>query len=196
MTTAVERKKHLSQMGSQGQSTLELLLLLPMVLGVVMLLIRVNTVIQISIVDQKYAREQALFIAGNAADYPMRPAVVTTLAGNGSSYSNQLVMGVSENTPTGSNGSDADLETNNTLASTFNIGRASNNLGNGGTQVEPAMRTSVRVRNTVNMCLPLLAAKGKPIFNQTSGEYTMPERAGDYSGQYCTSTIAMQNGVP
>lgn len=186
MTMVAERKNSIPFLDDRGQGALEFLLLLPMCLGVVMLMIRVNTVIQISIVDQKYAREQALFVAGNAADYPLRPGVVETLAGTGASMSNQLVMGVSENAPTGTG--DADSESFNTQASTFVIGRASNRLGSDA-QGEVNKRSKIRVRNTVNLCLPLLSTNNTPIFNQNTGIYQMPENPSQY--KFCTTEIPM-----
>jgi len=44
----------------RGQSVLEFVFMLPILLGLIVIMVRSNTVIQMSIVNQKYARAQAL----------------------------------------------------------------------------------------------------------------------------------------
>jgi hypothetical protein len=56
--------------GEEGQSVLEFLLMLPMMIGLVMILVRVNTAIQISINDQQYARAHTLNLNFNSPVYP------------------------------------------------------------------------------------------------------------------------------
>jgi len=58
------------QLGKRGQSLLEFLLLLPFLLGLTTLVIRANQAIQISIVNQQYARAQTHFITFNSPVYP------------------------------------------------------------------------------------------------------------------------------
>ena len=58
---------------------LEFLVMLPLMVGLAMLMIRVNTVIQMGIVNQQYARAQALFVAGNGSEYPQRSDIAFDL---------------------------------------------------------------------------------------------------------------------
>src|SRR4051812_29710869 len=95
-----------------GQSVLEFLLVLPLLLTIILLLMRVNTVINMGIVNQKYARAQVFFIAENSPEYPARVGVVSNLANSGM---NQLIVGVSESHPADDDGA----EGANTMASTY-----------------------------------------------------------------------------
>jgi hypothetical protein len=70
LTTAAEhliKTAELQTDGEAGQSLLEFLLMFPMLLALVIVLIRVNTAIQISIVNQQYARAQTFVLTSNAA---------------------------------------------------------------------------------------------------------------------------------
>jgi hypothetical protein len=168
----------------EGQSVLEFLLILPLLIAVLTLIIRTNTVIQMSIVDQKYARAQTLTIAGNAAEYPLRAGIVSYLGKNGM---NQLIVGVSEHhLESGSDGGGGQSAT----ASTYYIGR------------RPAMqedteagevdhRLTIRVRNTVTLCLPTISVGGKPAFDfnpngPSGGTYNYPEDPKAW--QFCSSS--------
>ena len=73
---------------------LEFLLMLPVMMGLVILMIRVNSAIQVSIVDQQYARAQAHFLTFGSPVFPQISQRVPNLDGKG--Y-NQMVMGVSDN---------------------------------------------------------------------------------------------------
>lgn len=53
-----------------GQGLLEFLLLLPFLLGLTVLMIRANAAIQMSIVNQRYARAQTHFLTFNSPYYP------------------------------------------------------------------------------------------------------------------------------
>jgi competence protein ComGC len=153
----------------EGQSVLELLLVLPLLMAILMMIIRVNTVIQMSIVDQKYARAQTLYIAGNAAEYPLRAHIVDEL---GRSGMNQLVVGVSEDPP-----SDADGESDGaTAASSYYIGRRPGGMGemtDAGDDI--TRRTNIRVRNTVTICLPPISIAGKAAFEFRVGDGSNPQ---------------------
>lgn len=168
----------------RGQSVLEFLLVLPMLLMITMLLVRANTAIQMNIVDQKYAREQTLFVAGNSADYPMRSGITAALS---TEWSNQLVIGVSDNHLDENDDSDGGR---NTVASTYYIGRKQNMGGSddpGDTNI--TQRARVRIRNTVTICMPLISFAGTAAFdfNPSGGgspKYNLPENPGDY--QFCS----------
>ena len=53
-----------------GQSIIEFVLLLPLIMGITILMIRMNGAIQVSIVNQKYARLQSIFNTHNSPFYP------------------------------------------------------------------------------------------------------------------------------
>src|SRR5688500_8394742 len=77
-----------------GQSILEFLMMLPMLIGFCIMLMRVNMAIQISIVNQQYARAQTLFLTFNSPHYPSLERQVQDLTPNSM---NQMLLGVSDN---------------------------------------------------------------------------------------------------
>lgn len=179
------RKPRISVHDDSGQSVLEFLLVLPLLMALVMLIIRANTAIQMSIVDQKYARAQTLFLAGNAADYPLRSGVVKDLADHGM---NQLVVGVSEDKPRDPNGG----EGAENAASTYYIGRRPGGMGESGDPGdEVTKRVTIRVRNTVTLCLPIIYINGKPSFEYGSSsagaKYNYPEDPKAW--RFCSSKL-------
>src|SRR5262249_48876225 len=152
----------------------EFLFVLPLMMAVILLMIRSNTAIQMSIVDQKYARAQVLFLAGNSPEYPLRQSIVTDLAGKGM---NQLVVGVSEDKPSSGTGADG----TDTRASTYYIGRRPGGMGeqpDAGDDI--TRRVTIRIRNTVTLCLPQISIGGKPAYDFNSSgngtsQYHYPE---------------------
>lgn len=167
-----------------GQSVLEFLLILPVMMAVVMLMIRVNTAIQMSVVDQKYARSQITFLAANASEYPQRAGIITELGKDGM---NQLVVGVSEDAPRDTEGG----EGAETAASTYYIGRRPGGMGEDPANGDSiSKRVTIRVRNTVTICLPMISFGGTPAFDPggTSGtgpKYNYPENPRAW--QFCSS---------
>lgn len=145
-----------------GQGLIELLIVLPFLVGITLVLIRVSTVIQMSIVNQKYARMQTMMIAYNNAFYP-RIELRGLLEDQ---YVQQMTIGVSEN----------DAGANSTPeASVYKIVRpgeglngAPRELGNDdpGTPDLRQGRGRIRVRGTVAMCTPpqLVNDNGRPRF--------------------------------
>ena len=110
-----------------GQSVFEFLIVLPMLIGMTIILIRVNTAIQISIVDQQYARAQVLFLAFNSPFYPALDKQSSQLVANGTS---QMMVGVSDNPAGASNYSPK--------ATVQLIARSKANSGSDSPQEEPA----------------------------------------------------------
>jgi hypothetical protein len=109
-----------------------------------------------SIVDQKYARAQTLYLSANSPEYPLRAGVVADLANHGM---NQLVVGISEDHPSDANGG----EGKENAASTYYIGRKPGGMGeNSEPGDDITKRVTIRVRNTVTLCLPMIAIDGKP----------------------------------
>ena len=133
--------------GEAGQSVLEFLLMLPMLVGFVMILMKVNTAIQISIVDQQYARAQTLFLTMNSPFYPTR----ATQAALVSVQTNSMLVGVSNNQSTPGY---------TPSATTQWVARTSNAVGaDNSPKSEPKRRASVRIRNSVTLCTQNLYLK-------------------------------------
>lgn len=157
MTTGAEEMPNSLARDESGQSLLEFLLLLPMLMGSAMILIRLNTAIQMSIVDQKYARAQTLFLPHNSAIFP-KIARQNDMFSKGT---NQMVLGVSDdNTAVASDGDGTVSATYHPTASTYRITRNVSSAGpDGPAQEEPASRGRVRIRNTISLCTHTIAMK-------------------------------------
>lgn len=148
LTTVVKKK------AEQGQGVIELLLCLPLFLGLTILISRINTAIQMSIVDQQYARMQALFITYHSPFYPelsKRNWLVTT-------GSNQLVLGVSDNTLSSDNAGSFYPKATEQL-----IARGRGVAGSNEPGMEPPLRGTVRIRNSVTLCTQNLVLGNQPI---------------------------------
>lgn len=137
-------------LNQRGQSLLEFLILFPFMLGLTLILIRVNSLIQMSIVDQQYARAQALFMIQNSPNYP-RLDLIKPME---DTKTNQLVVGVADKSKPGVDDDEFDPESPYFPPAPF--GMISRNKaksgGMGPDQDEPATRGYVRVRNTVSIC--------------------------------------------
>jgi hypothetical protein len=144
-----------------GQSVIEFALLLPVLVAMLMVLIRVNAVMQISIVDQQYARAQAWFLTYNSPYYP-------ELKFHGSLINrktNQMVLGVSDTVYDSDSSAEAIPE-----ATTQLVTRSKRVRGSSANKETPASRSIVRVRNTVTLCtqtywlgtVPLKESAGPP----------------------------------
>lgn len=154
-----------------GQSVLEFLFMIPVLIGLVILLIRMNSAIQISIVNQKYARAQTTWLTFNSSVYPRLgfrdPADSKSFVGLG--Y-NRMEIGVSER-PVRDTGGVA-------VAQTQLIARDVQKAGpDGGSQSEPESRGNVRIRTMVALCTPTFSVKGQngysELNNSTMGEKTV-----------------------
>lgn len=158
----------------EGQSVIEFVLMLPMLLGLVVTLIRINTAIQISIVNQQYARAQILYLTFNSPFYPQ----ISYQEKQANEGSNQMVVGVSENT--------ADAQTGDYTpeASIQMITRSKRVNAPDTPGEEPDTRAKVRIRDTVTLCtrdyslggnqpVPILPTQGgKAIGSSALGEQT------------------------
>ncbi|MGK5086262.1 hypothetical protein WDW86_01785 [Bdellovibrionota bacterium FG-2] len=132
----------------QGQSILEFVFMLPLLVGITMMLIKINTVIQFSIVNQQYARAQALTLAGNSPIYPRLGLRVTDLENK---FYNQMILGVADNAAP-SKEDDGSSEDYHPKASNYNISSKKVSGDGGQPGEEPTSRALVRVRNTVTLC--------------------------------------------
>lgn len=140
MTTAADRK-HIGN--ERGQSVLEFLMVLPLMVGFFLILLRVNMAMQVSIVNQQYARAQALFLAYNSSVYPELRLQNSAL--NEKRY-NQMIIGVSDNTPPDDAGGKYQPRATTQNISQKKVG------GSEEAHQEPERRADVRIRNTVTLC--------------------------------------------
>jgi hypothetical protein len=107
------------------------------------MMVKVNTAIQVSIVNQKYSRLQAVALARNSPYYPSSRVRASLL----DSGSNRMTVGVSDE-PTGGGGiirpkaTEIMVARNRTLAA-----QASDDPG-----ITPSERANIRVRSTVTLC--------------------------------------------
>ncbi|MGE4107014.1 MAG: hypothetical protein AB7F66_07335 [Bacteriovoracia bacterium] len=150
MITDVRRASRPEQFASdsRGQSVLEFLFLLPILVGVTVTLVRVNTAIQMSIVNQQYARAQALFLAFNSPTFPelsKRVAVRMREQNVG-----MMVVGVTNNLAPDADNEGAYIPEASIQAITRPGQRVPAGLDDPG---DPrAQRANVRIRNTVAIC--------------------------------------------
>ncbi len=128
--------------GEDGQSVLELLLMFPVLIGFTMILMKINTAIQISIVDQQYARAHALFLTFNHSVYP-RISLQQVLMNQGD---NQMLLGVSDNPASAGYEPEATIES---------VSRSKTVQAPDDPKTEPKTRARVRIRNSVTLCSPI-----------------------------------------
>jgi hypothetical protein len=135
--------------GEEGQSVIEFMLMLPLIVGLAMILVRIQTAIQISINNQQYARAQALMLAYNSPVYPnlsLRESDVT-----GKNY-NQMVIGVSENTTDSTQLSDEGGGGGNITPKAARHYVARRKGVPDRAEAEPSERALVRIHDTVTLC--------------------------------------------
>lgn len=173
------------QDGQSGQSLLEFLLMLPLMIGLVLILVRVNTAIQVSIVNQQYARMHALWLAFNSPSYPnlnLRERQITR------KKDNQMVIGVSDNAPDGQG-------EYTPAAATAYIARKKGAPDSDDKEADK--RALVRIRDTVTICtqpnLVTTAAGLQPVLPldpetlRATGPYNLSEEPRQF--QYCSSNM-------
>ena len=151
----VSRKNELRD---SGQAMVEFLLLLPAVVILIAVLVRVNMAIQVSIVNQQYARAQALWLAFNSPVYPELRHRVKNFQ-QGSKMSNQMVIGVSQN----SFPEEGD-EVYQPEATVQNVSQRKTG-GNDDPQIEPEARSRVRIRTTVSLCTQANVSPDGPLLD-------------------------------
>jgi hypothetical protein len=140
----VERRENES-----GQSIVEFLLMVPLLVGMMITAVKVNTAAQVSIVNQQYARAQALFMTYNSPNYPVLSRVDRSFVGNSLNV-NQLVVFVGEeNAP-----DDSGENTTNPSAPTVPLTQdaARTRAPTGGRLGSPARTGKVRVLSSVSLC--------------------------------------------
>jgi len=151
------------QRQESGQSVLEFLFMLPVVIGLVVLLVRVNSAIQASIVNQKYVRSHMLFLTFNSPVYPRLSLQQDQFVAKGM---NKMVVGMADQPVS---------ETNNqAVAPTRSIVRNGVNVAEGGSGEEPEDRANVRIRTTATLCTPIFGlGQNIALTNATFGNDTL-----------------------
>lgn len=176
----IEKVVHDKTIGEEGQSVVEFVFMLPMLLGITTLLVHINTAIQISIVNQQYARIQTLRLTFNSPFYPAlrrsdesysgQPVGPRTLL-NGA-Y--QMVVGVADNLL---EGGDA-----HPVATQQLIVRKPSLTRQNAPQDENATTMGwVRIRNSVTLCTQRL--------NMNPDGTVVPLREGENFSDYCKATF-------
>jgi hypothetical protein len=127
-----------------GQSVMEFIFTLPLLLGLTALMIRVNTVIQMGIVNQQYARAQALYLAFNSPFFPEIDRRIKLIE----KKQNAFLVGISNETAP-DNASDY-----KPAAPLYSIARSRKQAAKASdaSKEEPTLRAKVRVRSTVTLC--------------------------------------------
>ena len=147
MTMAVDLESN----HERGQSMLEFLIVLPLMMGLVVLMIRVNTTIQMSIVNQQYVRAQTLALTYNSPVYPrLEQRFINT------EPSNEMVMGMSFKQITDG----TDFVEGNKQADAP-IGLVAKKGGGDDPQSEPDQRSKVRVRTSTTLCTQINTLRDK-----------------------------------
>ena len=128
----------------RGQSVVEFLIFLPILVLFVVTTIQVNTAIQIAIVNQKYSRAQTFVLAANSAVYPDLQRRYGPGNFFGDKEIDQMNLGISDNKavpgyfPT---------------ATVVRVSRRGKPTGNNEEQKEDhTQRGLVRIRNNVTLC--------------------------------------------
>jgi hypothetical protein len=165
------RPASMRDLDDSGQSVLEFVFMLPILIGLVVVMVRTNAVIQMSVVNQKYARAQALWLTFNS---PYYPRLSFRKAGSPDDQFvqygfNRMVIGMAEK-PVDETGGKA-------VASVQAVTRdGKSTLDDGPSQTEPLDRASVRVRTTVALCTQanvIMTPEGpKPATADNIGEQT------------------------
>lgn len=153
MTTAAnsparETRSPLKQ--ESGQALIEFLLVLPSVILFFVLMVRINSAVQVSIVNQKWSRAHIHFLTMNSPDYPAYKIRAEPGRGMAATKSDQFVLGVS--------GDLFEEEGDVVPTATVVAIKGKRGLpgmpsrGDNSNQSEPAQRDRIRIRNTVTLC--------------------------------------------
>lgn len=138
-----------SQLDEKGQSIIEFIFMMPVLVGLFVLMYRFNSAIQISIVNQRYMRSHMLGINFNSPVYPQRSLISASFANTGAK-TNQFVMGVSEDTWFADDGETVEKHSPQVMKQL--IARSKNKMGPDPENEEPERRGNVRIRSTIAMC--------------------------------------------
>lgn len=139
----------------KGQSVIEFMIMLPVMIALPLLLLQVCTAIQIGIVGQKYARSETLRIAANSPVFPALYVRIPYMADPQYAY-NQMIVGTSDEKV----GSTTQVEP---VAPMVEIARPGAKHKGSNDRGEPNQRTAIRIRSTVHLCTQPNVIGGQPI---------------------------------
>jgi hypothetical protein len=145
MAAKNRNQKRPSRLDEKGQSLLEFLFMLPLMIGLIVIMVRVNTAIQVSIVNQKYSRSMAISLTQNNPYYPRKDLQGPNFIEQGF---NRMVIGVADK-PIQDTDNKAEATTQLVVRDQTQAGPAG---ASGEAQAEPIERALVRVRTTVSLC--------------------------------------------
>jgi hypothetical protein len=141
----------------KGQAMFETMLFIPMLLMIVALMWRSNSAVQVSIVNQQYARAHALFLTFNSPYYPelkfKSPALSQDDLFMNNNY-NQMLIGISEDSIPEGAAVQAAAPTYSIVAKSATV------KGDESAKAMPSKRSTIRVRSTVSLCAPLYYISG------------------------------------
>jgi hypothetical protein len=170
------------RLDQNGQSIIEMLIMLPLMIALVVLVVQVNSVIQVSIVNQKVARSHALWLAFNSPIYPELKF---------QRVHNEMVMGVSENKSPRLGEEDYVPE-----AQVMMVSRSRSLAGDptADRNKEPLKRGWIRVRNTVALCTSSLVVSVGGLVPPTPAVMTETRFKGGQQFAFCEPPV--DGGAP
>lgn len=177
----------------EGQSVMEFLVMMPVLLALVVLVVKIHTAIQISIVNQKYARGRTLFLTYNSPVYPARLGS-RDLGPNGlatteliNKHYNRMVIGVSALTVS----AEEDFGSLTPRALTQLVARSrATATGSNEDKSEPERRSLVRIRTTVALCTPSWVIRmGSRYESWASSQDLLGSEFSPASFAYCRSPL-------
>ena len=162
-----------------------------------MIMMRVNSAIQISIVNQQYARAQATWLAFN---YGIFPETKLRLRDFYSKQYNEMILGVSKNSPgANTDGGGAVAYTPQPMIQDIRRSLAAKQGSNDASlegEGDNPQRSAVRIRTTVALCTQPIFTTSGPVLNYTNptaaaptrGAYGLLDQADQFSnGDLCNS---------
>lgn len=142
-----------------GQSLLEFAFLVPLIIGMLTLLVEVETVISAAIVGQKYTRQHFHYLAFNHRYYPENQF----LARGDGTYHERFWIGLDDNIN--------DRELPKPVAPKFKVGRKKV-PGGQDDELESNVRQNVRLRISAFMCIPPIGPKVGQFYSENNIEET------------------------
>ncbi|MCC7441635.1 MAG: hypothetical protein IT285_08380 [Bdellovibrionales bacterium] len=187
---APERKRSVpagGDAGESGQSILEFLLMVPLMIGLSTLMVRVNTVIQVSIANQKYARAQAFFLTYNSPYYPelrLRQRLVNQ-------ESNEMIIGVSDKIAPKSE-DQAEYDPDPIIVPIVSASSLAGESQEPELPPEGGKRGRVRVRTTVTLCTQVNVVETGDGFVPYDGSSMLTETpvAGQVTFPFCRGVFS------
>ncbi len=154
-----------SGLGEEGQSVIEFVFSLPLILAMILILVKINTAIQMGIVNQQFSRAQALALTYNSPMYPELSKRYDRFQNTDKGLLfNHMVVGVSDNVATS-----GDYAPRAMVQHIARKGRPES----APVQAEPEERKTVRIRSSVTLCTQSnVSISREPLLPQSLGGTT------------------------